>query len=83
MATAVTTPLERRFTAIAGLNSMVSSSGQGAASIALQFDLSREIDRATVAAETANRRAHKGAAGAPGPRAGHAGARGRLTYDTE
>jgi HAE1 family hydrophobic/amphiphilic exporter-1 len=53
MASAVATPLERQFTAIAGLDSMVSNSGQGSTSITLQFDLSRDIDGATVDVETA------------------------------
>src|SRR5947208_271826 len=53
MASAVATPLERQFTSIAGLDSMTSNSGQGSTSITLQFDLSREIDGATVDVETA------------------------------
>jgi hydrophobic/amphiphilic exporter-1 (mainly G- bacteria), HAE1 family len=53
MASSVATPLERQFTAIAGLDSMVSNSGQSSTSITLQFDLSRDIDGATVDVETA------------------------------
>src|SRR5436305_2337858 len=53
MASAVATPLERQFTTIAGLDSMTSNSGQGSTNITLQFDLSREIDGATVDVETA------------------------------
>ncbi len=53
MASAVATPLERQFTTIAGLDSMTSNSGQGSCNITLQFDLSREIDGATVDVETA------------------------------
>ncbi len=53
MASAVATPLERQFTTIAGLDSMTSNSGQGNTNITLQFDLSREIDGATVDVETA------------------------------
>jgi hydrophobic/amphiphilic exporter-1 (mainly G- bacteria), HAE1 family len=53
MASAVATPLERQFTSIAGLDSMTSNSGQGSTSITLQFDLSRDIDGATVDVETA------------------------------
>src|ERR1041384_6994301 len=53
MASAVATPLERQFTTIAGLDSMVSNSGQGSSNITLQFDLSRDIDGATVDVETA------------------------------
>ncbi|HEY1241577.1 MAG TPA: efflux RND transporter permease subunit [Bryobacteraceae bacterium] len=53
MASAVATPLERQFTTIAGLDSMISSSRQGSTSITLQFDLDRDIDGATVDVETA------------------------------
>jgi hydrophobic/amphiphilic exporter-1 (mainly G- bacteria), HAE1 family len=53
MASAVATPLERQFTTIAGLDSMISSSSQGNTNITLQFNLSREIDGATVDVETA------------------------------
>jgi hydrophobic/amphiphilic exporter-1 (mainly G- bacteria), HAE1 family len=53
MASAVATPLERQFTTIAGLDSMISNSGQGSSSITLQFSLSRDIDGATVDVETA------------------------------
>ena len=53
MASAVATPLERQFTAIAGLDSMISNSGQGTTNITLQFDLSRDIDGAAVDVETA------------------------------
>jgi len=53
MASAVATPLERQFTTIAGLDSMISSSGQGSSNITLQFDLGRDIDGATVDVETA------------------------------
>src|SRR5262245_65883486 len=53
MASAVTTPLERQFTTIAGLDSMVSRSSAGSANITLQFDLSRDIDSATVDVQTA------------------------------
>jgi hydrophobic/amphiphilic exporter-1 (mainly G- bacteria), HAE1 family len=53
MASAVATPLERQFTTIAGLDSMISSSSQGSTNITLQFDLGRDIDGATVDVETA------------------------------
>ena len=53
MASAVATPLERQFTTIAGLDSMISSSSQGTSNITLQFDLGRDIDGATVDVETA------------------------------
>ena len=53
MASAVATPLERQFTSIAGLDSMISNSGQGSTNITLQFNLGRDIDGATVDVETA------------------------------
>jgi len=46
MASAVATPLERQFSTIAGLDSINSSNSPGATQIALQFDLSRNIDAA-------------------------------------
>jgi len=46
MASAVATPLERQFGRIAGVNQMTSSSSLGAASVTLQFDISRNIDAA-------------------------------------
>ncbi|HTB98047.1 MAG TPA: efflux RND transporter permease subunit [Terracidiphilus sp.] len=46
MASAVATPLERQFGRIAGVNQMTSSSSLGSASVALQFDMSRNIDAA-------------------------------------
>src|ERR1039458_3873619 len=39
---AAATPLERQFTTIAGLDSMISNSGQGSSNITLQFSLSRD-----------------------------------------
>src|SRR5213075_3370626 len=53
MASSVASPLERQFTTIAGLDSMTSRSGQGSTSITLTFDLSRDLDGATVDVETA------------------------------
>ena len=53
MAASVATVLERQFTTIAGVDSMISSSTMGATSITLQFDLSRDIDGAAVDVETA------------------------------
>jgi HAE1 family hydrophobic/amphiphilic exporter-1 len=53
MASAVATPLERQFTTIAGVDSMISNSRQGSTNITLQFDLNRDIDGATVDVETA------------------------------
>src|SRR6266542_1781076 len=46
MASAVATPLERRFGRIAGLTEMTSSSSLGSTSITLQFDLDRDVDSA-------------------------------------
>jgi multidrug efflux pump len=46
VATSVTTPLERRLGAIAGVTEITSTSTVGNARIVLQFDLSREIDGA-------------------------------------
>ena len=53
MASSVATPLERQFTTIAGVDSMISNSGQGSTNITLQFSLDRGIDGATVDVETA------------------------------
>ncbi len=46
MASSVATPLERQFGRVAGVNQMTSSSSLGAASVALQFDINRNIDAA-------------------------------------
>jgi multidrug efflux pump len=46
MASSVATPLERQFGRIAGITEMSSSSYLGSTSIALQFDLNRNIDGA-------------------------------------
>jgi HAE1 family hydrophobic/amphiphilic exporter-1 len=46
MASSVALPLEKQFSAIAGLSSMNSTSTQGGTEITLQFDLSRNIDAA-------------------------------------
>ena len=46
MATAVATPLEKQFSAIAGLDSMNSLNAQGLTQITLQFTLDRNIDAA-------------------------------------
>ena len=47
VATSVTTPLERRLGAIAGVSEITSSSTVGNSRITLQFDLSRSIDGAS------------------------------------
>ena len=46
MASAVATPLERRFGRIAGVTEITSSSTLGSTSITLQFDLNRDVDAA-------------------------------------
>src|SRR3990167_7192244 len=46
MAAAVATPLEKQFTTIASVDSITSVSGQGVASITIQFSLDRDIDAA-------------------------------------
>ncbi len=46
MASAVALPLEKKFSTVAGIESMTSTSALGATSITLQFDLSRDIDSA-------------------------------------
>ncbi len=46
MASAVATPLEKQFSTIAGVDSMTSTSAQGATQITIQFSLQRNIDAA-------------------------------------
>jgi len=46
MASAVATPLERRFGRIAGLTEITSVSSLGSVSLTLQFDLDRDVDSA-------------------------------------
>jgi multidrug efflux pump subunit AcrB len=46
MASAVATPLERQFSRISGINEMTSASSAGSVSIAMQFDLGRDINGA-------------------------------------
>ena len=46
MASAIATPLERQFSRIAGINQMTSSSSTGSTSIAMQFDLTRDVNGA-------------------------------------
>ena len=53
MASSVATPLERQFSTIAGLDSMVSTSGQGVSTITMQFDLDRSIDGAALDVQSA------------------------------
>ena len=53
MASSIATVLERQFTSISGIDSMRSQSSTGQTSITLQFDLSRDIDGASVDVQTA------------------------------
>ena len=53
MAATVATPLERQFSAIAGVTSMSSVSSTGSTNISLQFDLARDIDAASQDVQTA------------------------------
>ena len=53
MASSVATVLERQFTTISGIDSMISNSSQGSTNITLTFDLSRDIDGAAVDVQTA------------------------------
>ncbi len=53
MASSVATVLERQFTTIAGIDSMISNSSQGSSNITLTFDLNRDIDGAAVDVQTA------------------------------
>src|SRR5437879_10459906 len=46
LAWATTTPLDKQFTTIAGIDSMTSSSAQGLTAITIQFSLDRSIDGA-------------------------------------
>jgi HAE1 family hydrophobic/amphiphilic exporter-1 len=53
MANTVATPLERQLAAVAGIESMNSTSSQGSTRITLQFDLDRDIDAAAQDVQTA------------------------------
>ncbi|MCU1335203.1 MAG: acriflavin resistance protein [Bryobacterales bacterium] len=53
MASSVATVLERQFTTISGVDSMRSQSSNGQSQITLQFDISRDIDGASVDVQTA------------------------------
>jgi hydrophobic/amphiphilic exporter-1 (mainly G- bacteria), HAE1 family len=53
MASSVAAPLERQFSTIAGLDSIISSSSQGYTSITMQFDLGRDIDGAALDVQSA------------------------------
>jgi HAE1 family hydrophobic/amphiphilic exporter-1 len=53
MASSVATPLEKQFSTIAGIDSMVSTSSLGSTNITLQFALERNIDDAALDVQTA------------------------------
>jgi multidrug efflux pump len=53
MATSVATPLERQLSLISGVTQMTSSSSLGTTSIAIQFDLTRDINGAAQDVQTA------------------------------
>ncbi|MDR2799752.1 MAG: efflux RND transporter permease subunit [Desulfovibrio sp.] len=53
MASTVATPLEKQFSTIAGLDSMISTSNLGRTRITLQFSLERDIDAAALDVQTA------------------------------
>jgi multidrug efflux pump len=53
MATSVATPLERQLSNISGITQMTSSSSLGTTTIAIQFDLSRDINSAAQDVQTA------------------------------
>ena len=57
MAASVATPLEKEFSTIAGLDSMNSSSAQGATQVTLQFVLGRDLDAAAQDVQAAISRA--------------------------
>jgi len=57
MATAAATPLEREFSSIDGLDSMISTSSMGSTQITLQFNLNRNIDAAAQDVQVAISRA--------------------------
>jgi HAE1 family hydrophobic/amphiphilic exporter-1 len=53
MAAVVASPLERQFTTIGGIDSMISSSATGTSTVTLTFDLNRNVDDAAVDVQTA------------------------------
>ena len=53
MAASVAIPLEKQFSSIAGIDSMISTSGVGSTNITIQFDLNRDIDAAALDVQTA------------------------------
>src|SRR3954451_21775023 len=59
MATAVATPLEKPFSAIAGVHSLSSVNSQGSTNITLQFSLDRNIDAAAQDVQSMSARAQR------------------------
>ncbi len=59
MASSVSTPLEREFSTIEGLDSMASTSGLGVSQITLQFAMERNLDGAAQDVQTAIARAQR------------------------
>ncbi len=59
MSSSVATPLERQFTTIAGIDSMISTSSLGSTAITIQFKLERDIDDAAMDIQTAISRSLK------------------------
>src|SRR5689334_8668345 len=53
MAASVATPLEKQFSTIAGIDSMISSSTLGSTNVTIQFDLNRNIDDAALDVQSA------------------------------
>jgi hydrophobic/amphiphilic exporter-1 (mainly G- bacteria), HAE1 family len=53
MAASIASPIERQLSTIAGISAITSSSTQGATSIIIQFELSRDIDSAALDVQTA------------------------------
>ncbi|MCB1083463.1 MAG: efflux RND transporter permease subunit [Simkania sp.] len=53
MADTVTSPLERQFTSVDGIQTIASSSSNGSSTIVLQFSLDRDIDAATTDVQAA------------------------------
>ncbi|HET6409365.1 MAG TPA: efflux RND transporter permease subunit, partial [Chthoniobacteraceae bacterium] len=53
MASSVATPLEQKFSTIAGIDSMTSSSAIGVTNVTIQFNLSRNIDGAALDVQSA------------------------------
>src|SRR5688572_22813328 len=53
MAASIASPIERQLSTISGISAITSSSTQGATSIIIQFELSRDIDSAALDVQTA------------------------------